>query len=508
MGMASVDDDQHGGVREMVWRASIAPVLALIGVNGAAQAQCELQKVIAADGDQQDLFGASVALHSDVMVVGAAFYDGNDYLTGAALVYRDNPPWWVQETLLLASDGQTDDLFGTSVALNENFLVVGAPGVDGAGGQDYGAVYVYQFDGAVWVETKIMSPDGAPADKFGRSVSLSGNAVITGADGDDDNGPESGSAYIFRHDGERWNLEAKVLASDGEDDDDFGAAVSLDGEIAVVGAMADFDNGPLAGAAYVFRHNPDTSHWKQEAKLLASDGQVLDFFGASVAISEKRAMVGAPQNYSGLPGAVYIFRNEGERWSQEQKLTATDGQPGDQFGRVVTLNSDKAVVGAPKRYDEYTTEGEAYVYQLDIDASQWSEIANVHASDGTAGNHFGWSTAIRGHRTMIGAWFDDENGTDAGALYVFDLDRDDCNLNGICDVRDIADGDSNDVNGNAVPDECDVDINGDGVVDVLDFLQLLAAWGLCEECAACPEDFDSDCLVGVTDFLMLLANWT
>jgi hypothetical protein len=205
---------------------------------------------------------------------------------------------------------------------------------------------------------------------------------------------------------------------------------------------------------------------------------------------------------------VYVFRNEGERWIQEQKLTATDGQPGDQFGRAVTLNGDKAVVGAPKRYDEYTAEGEAHVYQLDIDASQWIEIANVHASDGTGGNHFGWSAAIRDHRTMIGAWFDDENGTDAGALYVFDLDRDDCNLNGICDVRDIADGDSNDVNGNAVPDECDVDVNGDGVVGVLDFLQLLAAWGLCEECADCPEDFDSDCLVGVTDFLMLLANWT
>jgi hypothetical protein len=441
------------------------------------------------------------------MVIGGNLYDGNDYLTGAAFVYREIPPWWVQEAVLLASDGQTDDLFGTSVAVNDDCLVVGAPGVNGAGGQDYGAIYVYHRDGAAWTETKIMAPDGAPADKFGRSVSLSGNVVITGADGDDDNGPESGSAYVFRYDGEHWNLEAKILASDGEEDDEFGVSVALCGAVAVVGADADFDNGPFAGSAYVFRCQPETSEWEEETKLLASDGQALDFFGRSVTIGGKRIIVGSPQSYSGRPGAAYIYSQEQGHWIEEQKLRAHDGQPDDRFGQAVAIKGDLAAVGVPKDDNSGEDSGVAHVYRFDPDTSRWVELARVRASPGAAGDYFGWSAAVSDPFVMIGAFFDDDNGIDAGALYVFDLDGDDCNLNGICDARDIADGDSNDVNGNAVPDECDVDVNGDGVVGILDFLQLLAAWGLCDECADCPEDFDGDCLVGATDFLMLLANW-
>jgi hypothetical protein len=107
----------------------------------------------------------------------------------------------------------------------------------------------------------------------------------------------------------------------------------------------------------------------------------------------------------------------------------------------------------------------------------------------------------------FGAPLDDDGGTDSGSVYEFELDGADCNRNGICDTEDINAASSSDANGNEIPDECDVDYDGDGLVGIVDVLWLLAAWGGCEECTDCPLDFDGDCEVGYTEFLVVLGHW-
>jgi ribonuclease BN (tRNA processing enzyme) len=132
-------------------------------------------------------------------------------------------------------------------------------------------------------ETKVTASDGASADQFGKSVAVSGDTAVVGAFFDDDNGTDSGSAYVFRYDGSDWAEEAKVTASDGVADDDFGFSVAISGDTAVVGAPQDDDNGSSSGSAYVFRY--DGSDWAEETKLTASDGVADDRFGNSIAVS-------------------------------------------------------------------------------------------------------------------------------------------------------------------------------------------------------------------------------
>ena len=286
-------------------------------------------------------------------------YDGNESFTGAAYIYRDAPPNWREETILFTSDGQQGDQFGNSVATDGELVVVGAPAVDGPkpADQDFGAVYIYRLDGLIWVETEVTASDGAHHDKFGRSVSVSGDVLITGADEDDDNGIGSGSAYIYRYDGQSWIEEAKILASDGAAGDNFGTTVSIDGDTAVVGADTETENGMYAGAAYVYRYDKDASEWVEEAKLLASNGQSLDFFGHSVAISGSHIIVGAPQNFNGMPGAAYIYQHNGSQWSQQAVVRATDGVVADHFGISVAIHEAVSWINSGSLENSYLFRG-------------------------------------------------------------------------------------------------------------------------------------------------------
>ena len=143
-------------------------------------------------------------------------------------------------------------MFGGSVSIRGDVAVVGAIG-DGDG---TGSAYVYRFDGAAWVEeAKLTASDGAARDRFGSSVSIAGDLAVVGSTGDDDNGPSSGSAYIYRQDGAVWVEQAKLTASDGAAGDFFGVSVSITGDVAVVGAFRDDDNGSDSGSAYVIDLN-------------------------------------------------------------------------------------------------------------------------------------------------------------------------------------------------------------------------------------------------------------
>ena len=266
-------------------------------------------------------------------------------------------------------------------------------------------------------EFKLTASDNAAGDDFGKSASISGDYAVVGALGDNDNGDLSGSAYVFKRSGTSWAQEAKLLPSDGAENDIFGASVSISGDYAVVGAKFDDDNGVHAGSAYVFKRTGTS--WAQEAKLLPSDGAVANQFGFSVSISGDYAVMGAnaDDDNGNQSGSAYVFKRTGTSWTQEAKLLPSDGQDGDFFGESVSISGDYAVVGAWHDGDRGFHSGSAYVFKRT--GTSWAQEAKLLPSDGAAGDFFGFAVSISGDLVAIGAWGDDDNGTDAGSSYIF-----------------------------------------------------------------------------------------
>jgi len=392
-------------------------------------------KITASDGAGSDNFGWSVAISGDTAIVGARFGDGNATDSGSAYVYRgdeggvDN---WGQVTKITASDGAGFDFFGVSVAISGDTAIVGAP-TDDDNGTDSGSAYVYRRDERGvdnWGQvTKITASDGAAGDHFGESVAISGDTAIVGASTDDDNGDGSGSAYVYRRDEggvDTWGQVTKITASDGAPFDNFGFSVAISGDTAIVGAVSDDDNGFDFGSAYVYRRDEGgVDNWGQVTKITASDGAAFDYFGWSVAISGDTAIVGAyvDDDNGTSSGSAYVYRrDEGgvDNWGQVTKITASDGAADDLFGFSVAISGDTAIVGALQDDDNGSNSGSAYVYQRDEGGvDNWGQVTKITASDGAADDRFGWSVAVSGDTAIVGAYLDDDNGSNAGSAYVY-----------------------------------------------------------------------------------------
>jgi len=452
--------------RRIVNQVVVGVAVAVLAAAPADGEPCE-QKLLASDGAADDGFGCSVSVSGDVAVVGAQNDDDNGTDSGSAYVYRWDGSSWVQEQKLLASDGAADDDFGFSVSVSGDVAVVGAANYYGTSS---GWAYVYRWNGSSWVqEHKLLASDGAAADQFGRSVSVSGDVAVVGADKDNDNGQDSGSAYVFRWNGSSWVQEQKLLASDGAMKDFFGLSVSVSGDVAVVGAHSNDDHGPSSGSAYVYRWNG--SSWVQEQKLLPSDAGMDDFFGFSVSVSGDVVVGGA----GGGGGSARVYRWNGSSWAYEQKLLS-DGPAGDYFGWSVSVSGDVAVVGAR----EWGMGGVGYAYVFRWNGSSWVRGQKLLASDGAFEDYFGASVSVSGGVAVVGAHRNDDNGTDSGSAYVL-----------YCQPP------------------CPWDIAGpgggppDGTVGINDFLELLATWG----CVDCPADFLDPPGVDLEDCQYLLDNW-
>jgi len=343
-------------------------------------------------------------------------------------------------------------------------------------------------------------------------LALYGETALVGAYGDEDSGLESGSAYVFRHDGVSWVQEQKLLATDGSELDLFGFSVALRGNLALVSAHGDDDSGDRAGSAYVFRHNGVT--WVQEQKLLATDGAAEDLFGFSVALSEGLALIGAYwDGDSGFrSGSAYVFRYTGASWVQEQKLLASDGSTEDYFGYSVASNGDLALIGAFGDDDSGSFAGSAYVFRHDGVA--WLQERKLLAADGATFDGFGYSVALGGELALVGATAGSGAVNPSGSAYLFDLaNGPDCNANGLNDRCDLLAGTSLDANANEVPDECDSaafrrgDCGGSGASDVSDSIFLLGSLfglGAAPGCAdACDSNDDGG--LDIADAVHLLA---
>ncbi len=257
----------------------------------------------------------------------------------------------VPPTEVQALDGSVGDEFGNSIAMDGNYAAIGAH-LDNIGNVlNQGSVYIFFFNGANWVQqAKLIASDGAANDNFGSSVSISGDYVVVGADGDNVGANSNqGSAYIFLRSGNNWTQQAKITAANGAASDNFGCSAGISGSYIVVGAKSD-DIGANTneGSAYFFVRNGVS--WTQQDNRVAPFGATDDAFGSAVSISGNYAVVGTPNDdFDGKTntGSVHVFFRVGANWTYQQTVYQNPFGVNDNtfYGREVAINGDLFAAG-------------------------------------------------------------------------------------------------------------------------------------------------------------------
>lgn len=396
----------------------------------------ELHKLTASNGAEDNYFGYSTDIDGSTLVVGAYGYEGD---TGRVYVYTHNTALDLFEQVaeLRASDYAAGDRFGLSVAISGDTVAVGAYWDDDLG-TDSGSVYIYEKPTTGWANTdqesaKLLASDGAEGDLFGISVAISADTVVIGAAFDDDSGSDFGSMYIYEKPTTGWvdstQESAKLLPSDGATADYFGYSVAISGDTVVAGAYGDdgtVREARASGSAYLYEKPIDgwINSNQQTVKLTPSDRTGSGWFGYSVAINADTVVIGAREDDG--TGSVYLYEKADGSWidtnEQSAKLKASDADEGDLFGvSVAIICGDTVVVGANAEDDVDTDSGAVYLFEKP--ASGWvdsdQESTKLLASDGTASDTFGQSVAISGDTIVAGATGDDDSGSASGSAYVF-----------------------------------------------------------------------------------------
>lgn len=358
-----------------------------------------------------------------------------------------------------ASDRNSGDFFGWSVAISGNYAIVSAQreteDVAGLNTMSLaGSAYILEKNlGGAWVEVqKIVPSDREAFDFFGTSVAISGNFAVVGAYNEDEDAAglntlnDAGSAYIFeRNVAGTWIEVQKIVASDRGVGDCFGQSVAISGAYIVVGVPKESEDAVglntlnLAGSAYIFERNVG-GVWSEVQKIVASDRDAFDFFGTSVAISGNYAVVGAKEEdedaagLNPLPGAgsVYVFeRNIGGTWNEVQKLVASDRGLFDFFGTSLSISSNYAIVGAESDKENAVglnplfDAGSVYIFERN-GSGTWNEVQKLVASDRGANDKFGATVSISGNLAIVGSSLEDEDAVglntlnSAGSAYVFE----------------------------------------------------------------------------------------
>lgn len=393
----------------------------LVSATTIAHAGTEDAKLVSSDGAAGDQFGRSVSVSGNSAVISSYGDDDNGSFSGSAYVFVHNGTGWSQQAKLKPNDGAASDLFGNSVAMSGDRVIVGSP-LDDDNGNLSGSAYIFKRTGSSWSqEGKLLANDGAAGDSFGTSVSISGNTAIVGSHDSDGSGSGSGAAYIFVRNGSSWTQQAKLTASDAASGDSFGYSVDIDGERALVGAYANDDGGVNSGSAYVFRRNG--TNWSQEDKLLANDRAANDLFGNSVSISGDLVVVGSPENDDdgNSSGSAYAFVRNGSSWNQQAKLTANDAGASQYLGYSVAVQGETIITSAHGHSGQGVLSGAGYVFQRT--GGNWSQSEKLIASDGSLLDSFSFGVALDQEHALLGAFGDDDHGGDSGSAYSFTLEE-------------------------------------------------------------------------------------
>lgn len=411
----------------------------------------QFQKIVSDDREGNDTFGYSVAISGNYAIVGAQSegsyveeeeeeggeeergIGGGSTTTdttissGAAYIFYYNGSTWSQQAKLAASDRDNYDYFGTSVAIDGDYAIVGAYGEDeNASGIDSlessGSAYIFYRSGTTWTQqAKLVASDREKDDRFGSSLDIDGDYAIIGAYSEDENtsGADSlddaGSAYIFHRSGTTWSQQAKIVSSDRAADDYFGNDLAISGDYAVVGANQEDEdadgNNTLtgAGSAYIFYRSG--SVWSQQQKIVSGSRGTYggDYFGYSVDIDNEYVVVGSygdghdenNSNYIGWTGSVYIFKRSGSTWSEDDKMLASDRAQNDHLGCSVAIStaSGYAIAGAKDEDEDasggntMSNSGSAYIYYTSAaDYSLPVTFSGFKLQSGVASVSLSWIT--------------------------------------------------------------------------------------------------------------------
>lgn len=372
-----------------------------------------------------EYFGQSVSVSGDFAVVGALGYNIDQ---GRAYVLHMIDENWETVGVLTASDGIEGDYFGYSVAISGDCIVIGAY-KDGENNQ--GAAYVFEKPLSGWTDmtetAKLsVSDDYDDYDCLGYSVNISGDIIVLGASRDDvsnSSGIARGSAYVYEKPLDGWvsmTETAKLTASDGQNYDEFGCSVDISGDCIVVGAQMEEGDGESRGAAYVFKEPfVGWTDMTETAKLTASTPEDYDFFGASVSIDGSTIVVGTPGN----SGLVYVFNRQAigwENWDESALLHSLPESVNANFGSSVCISNNDILVGADFDQTDGYQYGAAYIFTKP--ATGWEDTipsAKFSSATGSGFVSLGKSVSVSGDNCFVGCFSNDSIDHRAGAVSTF-----------------------------------------------------------------------------------------
>ncbi len=429
-------------------------LLVAVCIGAPAQADIKHQrfKLLASDGAAEDQFGASVATNGIIAVLGAEFNDANGANSGSAYVF--NITTGEQLFKLLPDDGAAGDHFGGSVAVSGTITVITAND-DNDNGSLSGSAYVFDVTTGQQL-FKLLPDDGSAFGRFGSSVAVNETTIVVGS---------RDSAYVF--DVLTGQQLFKLLPDDGAAGQGFGKSVSVSETIAVIGASRDNDNGGNSGSAYLF----DVTTGLQLFKLLPDDGAATNFFGGSVAVNGMRAIVGATgaSDNGFFSGAAYVF--DVTTGLQLLKLLASDGASLDTFGSSVALSGTIAVIGAASDDDSGDASGSAFAFDTTTGRELFKLLpGDLLSDDGAAGDNLGRTVAVSGTTAVVGSPLGDDNRalSSSGQAYVFDVSlAADLNGDGCVDAADLA---------QLLGAWGTVDLDSNGFTNGADLALLLGSW--------------------------------
>ena len=312
--------------------------------------------------------------------------------------------------------GDRNDFFGISVSLSENRILIGAEG-DDDNGKNSGAAYIFEFNGNQWEQVAKLKPsDGESQDGFGSAVSLNGNRALISSPGDDDDATSAGAAYIFDFDGLNWTQTIKLISGEGTDAQNFGRSLSLSNNRALIGAINVFEGGASTGAAFIYDFNG--LNWKQTQRIVANDSEAGDGFGISASLRGDRALIGASGANDGK-GAAYYFEYDGNFWVQKDKLIPEDDNKFVSMGFSISMQDDYALIGAPYDDDPVQNAGSAYVFKFD--GISWHQLTKVRNPNPEVNDVFGWSVSLIKNHILIGAHGQSNSNIETGTAYLYSM---------------------------------------------------------------------------------------
>ena len=367
----------------------------------------QTQKLNASDGVLGDEFGYAVALSGNVAAIGAQSHTPQGiFAAGAVYIFERAPGGWVETAKIWPSDALPNQFFGRALDFTgEDRLLAG---------KEFGeSAYVFERQGASWVQVqKLVASGGFGVDRFGKSVSISGDRALIGAPAADVNGMQDhGAAYVFELQGATWVQVKKLIPSDGQAADFAGFSVAIDGDTAMMDAPSHDAAGWNAGAVYVFEKGP--ADWSETQKILASDPAANDKFGLPIALDGELVVIGAQTDDDACPppsscnsGSAYAFRRTASGWVQIGKILASDSVKNDLFGAWLGLSGTTVLVGAhaadPACPSSPTcNSGAAYVFELGPDAVQYCSCASASPC-GNPDDHGGCANST-GHGAVLAA---------------------------------------------------------------------------------------------------------